>query len=200
MTVPIATIADTRFEDNDEQDGTGDGIADLVNTGTDFENQINLDGGIFSSLYGIEETQGGQNTTLFQVGDSIKDGSIPFKFATVSTAGALSDGVEHNASMKIILDATNANGQNYSVNEIVTGSVSGVRGTVVSWDAATSLVVQDIVPYNTKILTLVLLVFCMSSLSDSTIVDFKFSKQEQTIPLLLQLQLKILEIFRQRQL
>ena len=173
LTVPIGTIADTRFEDNDEQDGAGDGIADLVNTGTDFENQINLDGGIFSSLYGIEETQGGQNTTLFQVGDSIKDGSIPFKFATVSTAGALSDGVEHNASMKIFLDATNANGQNFSVNEIVTGSVSGVRGTVVSWDAAeSSVIVQDVVPYNTGNINVGIAGVLYEFSHNSTIVDF----------------------------
>ena len=112
--------------------------------------QINLDGGIYNSLYGIEETQGGQNTTLFQVGDSVKDASIPFKYATISTAGGLSEGVEHNAIINIHLDANDGNGQNYSVNEIVTGDISGVRGTVVSWDPNTSILqVQDVVPYNT---------------------------------------------------
>ena len=77
VTVPIGTItrSDLRMIMMNN-DGIGDGIADLVNTGTDFENQINLDGGIFSSLYGIEETQGGQNTTLFQVGDNIKDAAF----------------------------------------------------------------------------------------------------------------------------
>ena len=82
-------IIDKKFEDDDELDGAGDGIIDLVNAGTDYENQINLDGGIHTSLYGIEETQGGQNTTLFQVGDQVKDGSLPFKYATVSDAGTL---------------------------------------------------------------------------------------------------------------
>ena len=67
-------IQDKEFEDDDENDGAGDGIPDLVNTGTDYENQISLDGGIYNSLYGIEETVGGQNTTLFQVGDQVKDG------------------------------------------------------------------------------------------------------------------------------
>mgnify|MGYP003330711859 CR=1 FL=1 len=57
-----------------------------------------------------------------------------FKYANVDSAGALSDGVEHNSTLKIFLDATNANGQNYSVNEVVTGAVSGVQATVVSWD------------------------------------------------------------------
>jgi hypothetical protein len=150
LTEPLSTLTDRDFEDDDEQDGAGDGIPDLVNTGTDFLNQINLDGGIYNSLYGIEETQGGQNTTLFQVGDSVKDASIPFKYATISTAGGLSEGVEHNAIINIHLDANDGNGQNYSVNEIVTGDISGVRGTVVSWDPNTSILqVQDVVPYNT---------------------------------------------------
>ena len=151
LTAPtLTTLQDAAFEDNDEQDGAGDGIADLVNTGTDFENQINLDGGIYSSLYGIEATQGGQNTTLFQVGDNIKDGSIPFKYATVGTAGALADGVDHTALVKLYLDANNANGQSFSVNEVVTGNISGVIGTVVTWDPVeVSLTVKDIVPYNT---------------------------------------------------
>ena len=65
LTEPITVLANRRFEDDDELDGAGDGIPDLVNTATAFNNQINLDGGIYNSLYGIEETQGGQNTTLF---------------------------------------------------------------------------------------------------------------------------------------
>ena len=68
-------MTDSAFEDNDELDGAGDGIPDLINTGTVYANQISLDGGIYNSLYGVEETVGGQNTTLFQVGENIKDGS-----------------------------------------------------------------------------------------------------------------------------
>ena len=173
LTVPIGTIADTRFVDIAENAGAGDGIPDLDNTNTDFLNQISLDGGIYSSLYGIEETQGGQNTTLFQVGDNIKDGSIPFKFASVDTAGALSDGVEHNAGLKIFLDATNANGQNYSVNEVVTGSVSGVQATVVSWDPSeTSVVVQNVVPYNTGNIAIGIAGYLYEFSQKGTIVDF----------------------------
>ena len=150
LTVPLSTLQDRAFEDDDEQDGAGDGIPDLVNTGTDYENQISLDGGIYNSLYGIEETQGGQNTTLFQVGDSIKDASIPFRYATIIEAGGLSDGVEHVATLTITVDISSGNGQNYSTNEVVTGAISGVRGTVVSWTASTGqLVVQDIIPFNT---------------------------------------------------
>jgi len=150
LTVPISVLENKNFEDNDEQDGAGDGIPDLVNTGTDFENQLNLDGGIYNSLYGIEETQGGTNTTLLAVGDSVKDASVPFKFANIATAGGLSEGREHVALVNITLDALDGNGQNFSVNEVVTGDISGVRGTVVSWNSTTKVLqVKDVVPFNT---------------------------------------------------
>lgn len=148
----ITTLQDRAFEDIAENDGAGDGIPDLINTGTGFDGQISLDGGIFNSLYGIEETQGGQNTTLFQVGDNVLD-ATPYpeqKFATIVSAGGLSEGVEHVALLTITLNKLDGNGQNYGVNEIVTGDISGVRGTVVSWDSQSGvLVVKDVVPYNT---------------------------------------------------
>ena len=171
--MPLGTLQDRAFEDDDENDGAGDGIADLVNTGTDYENQINLDGGIYNSLYGIEETQGGQNTTLFQVGDSIKDASVPFKYANIATAGGLSDGVEHTATAQIYVDLNSGNGQNYSTNEVVTGDISGVRGTVVSWDVNTGLlIVQDIIPYNTNNINVGIAGYLYEFSSNSTIVDF----------------------------
>jgi hypothetical protein len=149
LTDPPSLLADRSFQDI-LPTAAGDGIADLDNTGTDYANQISLDGGIYNSLYGIEETQGGTNTTLFQVGDNVKDGTIPFKYATILTAGALSDGVEHTALLTIKLDAANGNGINYSVNEVVTGATSGVIGTVVSYDpTTTTVVVGSIVPFNT---------------------------------------------------
>ena len=70
FTVPIGTLQ-IDFQDIAENDGAGDGIPDLDNANTDYANQISLDGGIYNSLYGIEETQGGTNTTLFQVGDTV---------------------------------------------------------------------------------------------------------------------------------
>ena len=150
LTVPIATLQDRAFEDNDENDGAGDGIADLVNTGTDYNNQINLDGGIYNSLYGIEATQGGTNTTLLAVGDSIKDASTPFKYANISTAGGLSEGTDHVSTLNIQLNASDGNGQNFSVNEVVTGDISGVQATVVSWDSTTKILqVKDVVRFNT---------------------------------------------------
>ena len=142
----------------------------MVNTGTDFENQIGIDGGIYNSLCGIEETQGGQNT-LFQVGDNIKDGSLPFKFATISPGG-LSEGVEHNAILNIYLDANDANGQNYSVNEVVTGAISGVQGTVVSWDPVNVVLqVQNIIPFNTGNINVGIGGLLYEFSQDGTIVD-----------------------------
>ena len=150
LTVPIATLQDRAFEDNDENDGAGDGIADLVNTGTDYNNQINLDGGIYNSLYGIEATQGGTNTTLLAVGDSVKDASVPFKYANISTAGGLSEGTDHVSTLNIQLDVLDGNGQNFGVNEVVTGDISGVQATVVSWDSTTKILqVKDVVQFNT---------------------------------------------------
>ena len=173
LTVPLSTLNNRKFEDNDENDGAGDGIPDLVNTGTEFANQINLDGGLYNSLYGIEETQGGTNTTLFQVGDNVKDATIPFKYASIIQAGALADGVEHNGILNIYLDANNGNGQNYSVNDVVTGSVSNVQGTVVSWDPSTSLlVVSNVVPYNTTNINVGIGGLLYEFSSKGTIVDF----------------------------
>lgn len=173
LTDPPSLFADKTFEDDDELDGAGDGIADLVNTGTGYENQISLDGGIAPSLYGIEETVGGQNTTLFQVGDSIKDGSIPFRYANIGSAGTLSDGVEHNSVIYLYLDANNGNGQNYSVNEIITGAVSGVRGTVVSWNPSSQLlVVNSVVPFNTGDINIGIGGLLYEFSHDSTVVDF----------------------------
>ena len=173
LTVPLSTLNNRKFEDNDENDGAGDGIADLVNTGTEYANQISLDGGLYNSLYGIEETQGGTNTTLFQVGDNVKDATIPFKYASIIQAGALADGVEHNGILNIYLDPNNGNGQNYSVNDVVTGSVSSVQGTVVSWDPSTSLlVVSNVVPYNTTNINVGIGGFLYEFSSKGTIVDF----------------------------
>ena len=174
LTVPIGTLTDKAFEDViPAGPPVGDGIPDLVNTSTEFENQINLEGGIFNSLYGIEETLGGQNTTLFQVGDNIKDASIPFKYAQVSTAGGLSEGVEHTALVDLYLDPNVGNGQNFSVDEIITGDISGVRGTCVSWNPVTSvLTLKDIIPYNTGNINVGIAGYLYEFSHDSSVVDF----------------------------
>ncbi len=173
LTVPIGTLQDKKFEDI-LPTAAGDGIPDLVNTNTTFLNQISLDGGIFSSLYGIEETQGGTNTTLFQVGDNIKDGSIPFKYATISAAGGLSEGVEHTALINIYVDLVkDNNGANFSVNEVVTGAISGVQGTVVSWAPSDGLlIVKDIIPYNTNNINVGIAGYLYEFSEKNSIVDF----------------------------
>ena len=130
---PLGVLEGKRFEDDDELSGAGDGIPDLVNTGTDYENEISLDGGIASSLYGIEETVGGQNTTLFQQADQLYDSSLVPLTASVSVAGALDDGVEHTSATTIKLKNVS---NNYQVGEVVTGSTTGVTGKVAAVQSA----------------------------------------------------------------
>jgi len=137
FTDPLSLILNRRFEDDDEEytdeDGVqqfGDGIIDLVNTGTEFENQINLDGGISSSKYGIEETLGGQNTTLFQSGDQIYDGNANPLVATIQSAGALGDGDTHTSTATVIVEYQNAN--TFTASEQVQGQTTGLTATTTS--------------------------------------------------------------------
>ncbi len=139
FTDPLGLILNRKFEDDDELDGVGDGIIDLVNTGTEYENQINLDGGIAESKYGIEETLGGQNTTLFQAGNQIYDGNANPLVATIQSAGALGDGDTHTSTATMIVEYINAGtftnteqiqGGTSSMTAHSTGIVSGpVIGT-----------------------------------------------------------------------
>ena len=131
FTDPLSAILNRKFEDDDELDGLGDGIIDLVNTGTEFENQICLDGGIASSKYGIEETLGGQNTTLFQVGDQIYDGSPNSLVATITAAGALGDGDTHTSTAALIVEYINP-APTFQVDEGVQGNTTGLTATTTS--------------------------------------------------------------------
>ena len=138
FTTPLSLILNRRFEDDDEgyldENGVqqyGDGIADLINTATEFENQINLDGGIASSKYGIEETIGGQNTTLFQVGDQVYDGSPQQLVATIQTAGLLGDGEAHQSTGTIVIEYIN-NLISYQPGETIQGLSSGITATLIS--------------------------------------------------------------------
>jgi hypothetical protein len=154
LTVPRSTLVNFAFEDIAEFDGLGDGLPDLNNIGTQYQDQINLDGGVPTTLYGIEETQGGQNTTLFQVGDRIKDSSIPFKNATVVDASNLNEGIDHFAFLTIKMDTSNTsfyNGINYVVGETVIGNSSQIQATVQSWNPDKKiLVLKSIIPYDTQ--------------------------------------------------
>ena len=127
FTNPLSLILNRKFEDDDELNGVGDGIIDLVNTDTEFENQINLDGGIASSKYGIEETLGGQNTTLFQVGDQIYDGNATPLTATIQAAGELGDGDTHTSTATIVITYNTTT--LFNIGEVVEGLTSGLTAT-----------------------------------------------------------------------
>jgi len=131
FTDPISAILNRKFEDDDELDGLGDGIIDLVNTGTEFENQVCLDGGIAPSKYGIEETLGGQNTTLFQVGDQIYDGNPNSLVATITAAGALGDGDTHTSTAELIVEYINP-APLFVADEGVQGNTTGLTATITS--------------------------------------------------------------------
>ncbi len=124
FTDPLGLILNRKFEDDDELDGVGDGIIDLVNTGTEYENQINLDGGIAESKYGIEETLGGQNTTLFQAGNQIYDGNANPLVATIQSAGALGDGDTHTSTATLIVEYINSN--TFTNTEQIQGGTSNM--------------------------------------------------------------------------
>ena len=130
FTNPLSLILNRKFEDDDELNGVGDGIIDLVNTGTEYENQINLDGGIASSKYGIEETLGGQNTTLFQVGDQIYDGNATPLTATIQAAGELGDGDTHTSTATIVITYNTTT--LFNIPEVVEGLSSGLTATTTS--------------------------------------------------------------------
>lgn len=147
FTNPLSVLPDRVFEDDDELDGAGDGIPDLINTGTDFEFETSLDGGVASSLYGIEETIGGQNTTLLAVGDRIYDGNTTPLVATVQSAGQLGDGDQHDAIITVV--GNNWSIPNFVAGETVTGGTSGVVATVDSFTATAT-------GYGTGYITLVL--------------------------------------------
>ena len=130
FTNPLSLILNRKFEDDDELNGVGDGIIDLVNTSTEYENQINLDGGIASSKYGIEETLGGQNTTLFQVGDQIYDGNATPLTATIQAAGELGDGDTHTSTASIVITYNTTT--LFNIPEVVEGLSSGLTATTTS--------------------------------------------------------------------
>ena len=155
FTTPLSLILNRKFEDDDELDGVGDGIIDLLNTGTEFENQICLDGGIAESKYGIEETLGGQNTTLFQAGDQIYDGNPQSLVATIQSAGALGDGDTHTSTATLIVEYINSNtftateqvqGQTSSMTAHSTGITSGP--VIGSNEDLHTLTIKDIVSPN----------------------------------------------------
>jgi hypothetical protein len=150
LTDPITVLANSSFQDS-PVNGVTDGIPDLINAGTEFENDTYLDGGIASSLYGIEETTGGVNLTLLTTQDIIKDGNPNPISVTILEAGGLDEGITHTAVLDLYL--TNIIGQtsyDFIVGETITGDQSAITATVVSWNATKKILrVRSPQPYDT---------------------------------------------------
>ena len=78
---------------------------------------------------------GGTNTTLFQVGDQIYDGSPNQLVATIQSAGALGDGDAHVSTATITIEYITAalfNIPGSGGAETVTGQTSGIAATTVN--------------------------------------------------------------------
>ena len=102
-----------------------DGIRGRV--GHDIDEIKVLSLGIASSKYGIEETLGGQNTTLFQQGDQIYDGNATPLVATIQSAGALGDGDSHQSLASLTVTLTT--GTTFTATEQVEGLTTGLTAT-----------------------------------------------------------------------
>jgi len=144
LTEPIGILQDVKFQDDyiGEVIGTsepvvgGDGFADIYNEETAFEGETYLNGGNAASLYGIEETTGGQNTTLFEIGDVVKDSSVPPLEASIVEVTGLTDGERHTSLIKLTVKPTNAT--SWVVNETMSGQSSLIQSTVVFYRIITN--------------------------------------------------------------
>ena len=123
---PISVLEGFKFEDDDELDGAGDGIP-LVNTGTTEDDRFRW--WYCFTLYGIEETVGGQNTTLFQLEMNCDSSLVPCFCKLLVNLTMVSDTLASTSNQ-------NHAGGNYTVGETVTGSVTGVTATVAEIQSA----------------------------------------------------------------
>ena len=74
--------------------------------------------------------------------------------------------------MEITVDANFGSGS-FSVNEVITGAISGVQATVTQWSPSTGkLRVKDVIPYDTGNINIGIAGLLYSFSHDSTIVDF----------------------------
>lgn len=144
LTNPITILQDVKFQDDYIGEVTatsepvvgGDGFADIYNEETAFEGETYLNGGNAASLYGIEETTGGQNTTLFEVGEVIRDSTVPPLEASIVEVTGLTDGERHIALIKITVKPTNTT--TWVANETVTGQTGNIQSTVVFYRIITN--------------------------------------------------------------
>lgn len=107
----------------------GDGYADIYNEDTAYENEIYLNGGVASTLYGIEENTGGSNTTLFTTGEVIRDASVPPLEPSVVEVTGLTDGERHICSMKLKVKPNNSTP--FVSNAVATGATTGIQSTII---------------------------------------------------------------------
>lgn len=144
LTTPITIIQDVKFQDDylgevlptSQLFPGGDGFPDLYNTGTAYEGEISLDGGISSSLYGIEENTGGTNTTLFQVGEIVRDSTQPPLEASVVEVTGLTDGERHISIIKMRVVPNNS--AVFTVGGNVIGQTGGIESTTVFYRTLTN--------------------------------------------------------------
>jgi hypothetical protein len=144
LTEPIGILQDVKFQDDYIGEVTatsqpfvgGDGFADIYNDETAFEGETYLNGGNSASLYGIEETTGGQNTTLFETGDVIRDSSSPPLEASIVEVTGLTDGERHISLSKLTVKPTNST--SWVINETMSGQSSAIQSTVVFYRIITN--------------------------------------------------------------
>ena len=85
----------------------------------------------------------------------------------------MSDGAAHSAVLNITLDVSAGATTNYQTNEVVTGAISGVQATVVSWNNQTGVLqVKDIVPYNTNNVNIGIGGLLYEFSQNSSVIDF----------------------------
>ena len=132
---PLGVLEGKRFEDDDELQGAGDGIPDLVNTGTDYENEISLDGGIASSLYGIEHTslstiklRNVQNT--YTVGETVTGSTTGVTAIVVEAQSAVDD--FGYVFLKVQTITNSGSNYKFTTSDTLNGGSSGANGVIVS--------------------------------------------------------------------
>ena len=144
LTEPITIFQDVKFQDTYIGEVTntsqlfpaGDGFPDIYNASTAYEGETYLNGGNAASLYGIEETTGGQNTTLFEVGEVIRDSTVPPLEASIVEVTGLTDGERHTTLIKLTVKPTNST--SWVANEIMTGQSGNIQSTVVFYRIVTN--------------------------------------------------------------
>ena len=125
---PLRILANSAFQDTDM-----DGFPDVDNTGTSYENSINLHGGNADSLYTVSDFIADDDTILLQVGDQIEDSSSTPKTATIIEADQIVSGLNHTSTATIYLREWN--GTAFVTGQTVTGNTSGVTGIVISYES-----------------------------------------------------------------